>query len=128
MYDASQFHDWSNMIRLRTLYALHWHILNIPEEDFTNARYKTVDKWLEGSHAALNTITKITLDIADSHDNMHPHMMETLPPSCAYIIRAALRHIRSRPSPEDPHWLQNAEERLQSSLAQMCHRWSVGDY
>jgi hypothetical protein len=67
----------------------------------------------------------MVIDIADSHGHVTTSFFDTLPPSCAYITRAALTHIRDRRHATPDAWLQNAEGRLQRSLSQFNHRWGV---
>ncbi|KAI1378394.1 hypothetical protein F4677DRAFT_443607 [Hypoxylon crocopeplum] len=114
-------------LAIRTLFVLHQHILALPAEEIANANYKAPDKWFEGSLAALDTITKMTVDIAESHENVPPHVVDSMPPSLAYILRAALQHIHSSTRPEDPSWSQSAEGRLQGALARFNRRWGVRD-
>ncbi|KAI8633679.1 hypothetical protein F5Y19DRAFT_470921 [Xylariaceae sp. FL1651] len=110
-------------LAIRTLFTLHWHILDLAPADIVNAKYKTLDKWLESSHSALETITKMTLDIADSHQSILAHKSDTLPPNCAYMINAALRYLRRDVVGGSYAWRQSAESRLRNSLGPLDRRW-----
>jgi hypothetical protein len=43
----------------------------------------------------------MVVDIADLHDRLLPDQVVALPPSCGYIIRAALKYIQSKSSEVD---------------------------
>lgn len=89
---------------------------------------KKFQKINEISQSALDSATKMVIDIAESHKNVGLDMFDMLPPSCAYIIRAALKHIdetRKLPT-QGSLFLEEAESMLQSSLEQFNYRWSEG--
>jgi hypothetical protein len=87
------------------------------------AKFKSLDEWRRGSQAALDTVTKMVVDIADSHENVPPERVDLLPPNFSYAVLAALRHIRTKPRAED--WLREAEDRLRASLSRFDRRWGV---
>ncbi len=102
---------------------LHWHILEQPPQ-ITSVKFKSTEEWRKNSQAALDTVTKMVIDIADSHENMVPYPINSLTPSYAYILRAALKHVRGSTWRQNV-WPRDAEERLQSSLDRSNHRWGV---
>lgn len=99
---------------------LHWHILG---QSFK--LNNPIDEWRKKSHDALDTVTKMVVDIADSHENMAPHLIDSLPPSCVYIIQAALKHINDSPGLNNNLGFQEIVKRLKLSLNQFNHRWGV---
>ena len=106
----------------RTLFTLHLHILDQPPQT-VSAKFKSLDEWRGGSQAALDTITKMVVDIADSHEHVPPERMDSLPPSFCYDVLLAVRHIHTKPHTDT--WLREAEERLRGSLYRFEHRWGV---
>lgn len=103
---------------VRTMFILHWHILVQPLK-LNNPLNERTKK----SHDALDTATKMVVDIADSHENMAPHLIDALPPSCVYIIQAALKHINDSPALKSNLEFQDISKRLKASLNQFNHRW-----
>lgn len=98
---------------------LHWRILS--QSFKTN---NPIDGWKKKkSHDALDTVTKMVVDIADSHENMALHMIDALPSSCVYIIQAALKHINESPYLKNNSEFQEICKRLKASLNQFNHRW-----
>lgn len=112
------------MNKHRALFTLHQHILDQAAQPVT-AKFKPLDEWRSGSQAALDTITKMVVDISDSHNNMSADELELLPPSFSYAILSALRHIEIKKPVADP-WLQEAEERLRAALWRFDRCWGVG--
>ncbi|KAK4140139.1 uncharacterized protein C8A04DRAFT_15211 [Dichotomopilus funicola] len=110
-------------LAIRALFTLHLHILDQPRQT-VSAKFKSLDQWRGGSRAALDTIIKMVVDIADSHDHVPPERMDSLPPSFCYDVILALRHIHTKPQVDT--WLREAEERLQTSLDRFDLRWGVG--
>lgn len=109
------------------LFTLHWHILGLPPQPM-NVGSKSLEEWRRSSQAALDTVTKMVDDIANSHENMAPHPVDSLPPSYAYIVRAALQHIRHSSPWKDDAGQRVAEERLRNDLKRVNRRWGVQDY
>ncbi|OJK03622.1 hypothetical protein ASPACDRAFT_111479 [Aspergillus aculeatus ATCC 16872] len=101
-------------LTIRTLFLLHWHLLEQRAEDSPPGLYNPANS----SHSALDTVTKMVIDICATHENLSFHQIGQLPPSCLYIIRAALKHINdcqsARPDP-----------RLYTSLKQFEARWGA---
>lgn len=104
---------------VRALFTLHWHILDL-FAGLVGVRYQTRQDSCK-SHAALNTTTKIVLDVVEAHENENPRVTSCTAPSYVYLIRAALKHIHKKPEWEEDSWLQSTEERLRTSLARFPH-------
>lgn len=100
------------------MFMLHWNILSQPLK-----HDNPLDEWRKRSHDSLDTVTKMVVDIADSHENMAPHLIDALPPSCVYIIQAALKHISESSSFKSDHDIEDISKRLKASLGQFSHRW-----
>lgn len=66
----------------------------------------------------------MVVDIADSHQDIPREIIDTLPPSCAYITRAALKHVRDSQRVTADAWLWKAEVHLQKSLSHFQYRWN----
>ncbi|KAJ5958828.1 uncharacterized protein N7479_005978 [Penicillium vulpinum] len=95
------------------LFLLHWHLLGSHGRDFPRAYDSS-----NSSHQALDTITKMVIDIAATHENLPFSQIDHFPPSCLYINRAALKHIYEYQS-------VTADHRLQTSLSQFEARWGA---
>ncbi|ODM14861.1 hypothetical protein SI65_09613 [Aspergillus cristatus] len=73
-------------ITLRALHLLHSFILNSP----------ILLCYRVPSEATLRSIFMISVDIAGSHGHVFNKVnVDSVPPSCGYISRAALRHLES---------------------------------
>lgn len=66
---------------------------------------------------------KIVEDIAATQNGRSISVVESLPPSRAYVMRAALRHIEDAEIKSEK-WEQTKAQ-LELSLAQFYHRWGV---
>jgi hypothetical protein len=91
-----------------------------------------LEEWCKRSQEALDTVTKMVVDIAESliaasPANMATHKVDAMPPMYPYIARAALRHIHSSTRREGVGWLRSAEGVLQTSLNKYFERWNVCD-
>ena len=91
---------------------------------------KPLGEWHNKSQEALDTVTKMVVDIAEfiiggSKTNTATHIVDLMPPMYPYIVHAALRHIHSSPKRKDISWLSGAEDVLQASLDRYLQRWSV---
>ena len=87
----------------------------------THCRLKSPDEWSYRSRAALESVTKMVEDIAASESDVPLSLVDVLPPSCAYITCAALRHIRASEVKSD---VWNAtEQQLHTSLEKFRRRW-----
>lgn len=95
------------------LFLLHWNLLGSPIRDSPRV-YDSSNT----SHQALDTITKMVIDIATAHEHLPFSQIDRLPPSCLYINRAALKHIYDYQS-------VTADPRLQTSLNQFEARWGA---
>ncbi|KAH8691638.1 hypothetical protein BGW36DRAFT_55389 [Talaromyces proteolyticus] len=101
-------------ITLRALDTLHSYLLNstsAPQYGLT-------------SQTAIDSIVKMTIDIAASHNTIFTEVnVDTVPPSCGYISRAALRHLErsSRFHDLKPEWLKT----LSKSAKFFNTRWGM---
>ncbi|EXJ89344.1 hypothetical protein A1O3_02411 [Capronia epimyces CBS 606.96] len=133
-------------IAIRALFTLHWHILDQrPQVVNVRARvmFKRLEEWYQRSQEALDTVTKMVVDIAESliaatatttarnatasptNTTTTTHTVDAMPPIYPYVARAALRHICSSAQRADAGWLRGAENVLQASLDKYSQRWSV---
>ncbi|KAF2198505.1 hypothetical protein GQ43DRAFT_474482 [Delitschia confertaspora ATCC 74209] len=102
-------------ISIRALFTLHWHILDL-FSGLADEQYQALQDWCK-SHAALNTTTKIVVDVVEAHEGDHASVTSAYTaPSYPYLIRAALQHIYKKNGWEEDAWLRSAEERLRTSL------------
>lgn len=95
------------------LFLLHWHLLDSRARDSPRV-YDSGNS----SYQALDTITKMVIDIATAHEHLPFGQIDHLPPSYLYINRAALKHIHDYQSVP-------ADTRLQTSLNQFEARWGA---
>lgn len=106
--------DGSNVMgTYSALFLLHWHLLDSRARDSP----KVYDAG-NSSHQALDTITKMVIDIATTNEHLPSSQIDHLPPSCLYINRAALQHIHDYQSVP-------ADARLHTSLNQFEARWGA---
>lgn len=63
-------------------------------------------------------------DIAATQDGYSVTIIDSLPPSRAYVIRAALRHIENADIKSDT-W-DGSKRQLEISLREFDGRWGVG--
>ncbi|GAD93695.1 conserved hypothetical protein [Paecilomyces variotii No. 5] len=110
-------------ISIRALFILHLNIFSHSEQA-ENTRFKSLEV---SSLAALDTVTKMVIDIASSHEDFNPNLIFTLPPSYTYIIRASLEYIHSNPHLKDDPLFQRGAIQLQSSLSQYNRHWGVNE-
>ena len=86
-----------------------------------------LDSWwqerVEQSQAALNTATKMMVDIIDTESQPSPP--EAWPPSRLYRLRASLRHLERQSHLHKDDWYDDAEARLRVALDKLCSFWSV---
>ncbi|KAI2622107.1 hypothetical protein GGS26DRAFT_247208 [Hypomontagnella submonticulosa] len=99
-------------ITIRALFTLHWHLSNQPQYG-VHLTNPSLEDWLSRSDVALDTVTKMVLDIIDAHNALN-----ITAPSYSFIIQAALKYVRAKPSWKNDGWLQSTEERLRTSLDQ----------
>ncbi|KAL5342700.1 hypothetical protein BJX70DRAFT_409687 [Aspergillus crustosus] len=98
-------------IAIRALFLLHRRILGTPGYDAETHHT---------SHAALETVSKIVVDIALAHQELSTPQLATLPPSCLYIIRAALALMQT--AGRD---LSFAGGGAESHLRRSLDRWGI---
>ena len=86
---------------------------------------KMLEDRQKGSWAALDTISKLVVDIAHSHSkNLTSHNIETLPPTCSYIVRAALKHLSTNRHVDGDVRFEDCEA-LKKMLGHFNHRWNT---
>ncbi|PYH42141.1 uncharacterized protein BP01DRAFT_142088 [Aspergillus saccharolyticus JOP 1030-1] len=100
-------------LTFRTLFLLHETLLEL------NARERASDDGqIRISQSALDTVTKMVIDTAATHEHVALTEVDRLPPSFMYVIRAALKHIQhSQSTTPDPQLL--------ASLKQFEARWGA---
>ena len=114
-----------------------------PPPSATTANFRSLGDWQASSLAALDTVTTIVVDVVDCHHRSSscpgggapPTVsLDATPPNHMYIVRAALRHIRTRPRGDEhgggggaptspPPWPETAEPDLRRYLDKFCRRW-----
>ena len=109
---------------IRALFALHRHLLEHILGPLSESGNLT-SEWFKKSHDTLDTVTKIFADSVNSHESLAAHLIDVLPPSCIYIIRAVLDHIRESPGLKKSLESEGIYKRLQTSLNQLSHRWGL---
>ncbi|OKL61727.1 hypothetical protein UA08_03064 [Talaromyces atroroseus] len=82
------------------------------------------------SQEALDTVTKVVVDIAESvilgfPANTATSVIDAMPPMFPYITRAALTHINNRVQNENTSWLRSDEDVLQTAINKYFQRWNV---
>ncbi|KAJ5584961.1 uncharacterized protein N7459_004761 [Penicillium hispanicum] len=97
---------------IRTFFLLHEFILE--EKPAVGEETSSWQAHLDQSRAALETATKMMIDIID--DGSRISLPSTWPPSRIYRLRAALTHINSRPELRKDAWFRDAEGRLRDAL------------
>lgn len=108
---------------------MHCHILN-QHPQTVRASFKSLDEWQKRSQDALDTVTKMVIDIANnliapSPANTKTRLIDGMPPMYPYIARAALLHIKSRIQMEDIDWMRGAENTARISLDKYSQRWGL---
>ncbi|KAL2869620.1 uncharacterized protein BJX67DRAFT_333816 [Aspergillus lucknowensis] len=81
---ASSAPCWPVSIVIRALFLLHGHILD----------HTRCSELSRKSQTALDTVTRMVLDIVDMQMQLPADQLETHPPSCVYMVRAAQKHLR----------------------------------
>jgi hypothetical protein len=123
--------QWSNIPPNRALFTLHRHILDQPSQAII-ANFIPQEEWNKRSQEALDTVTKMVVEIAEipitaSAANTPTKMIDSMPPIFPYIVRAALKHIHISAQREDVGWLRSEEGVLRTSLGKYFQRWGVND-
>ena len=104
----------------RALFTLHWYILN---KVHSEAAFQGLQ---EGSSAALDTITKIMVDIAHSHNkNVTYSNIDALPPTSLYILLASLHNLNQSSGQHDDRWRRDFEA-LNDMTGHFKRRWNNG--
>ncbi|OGM46450.1 hypothetical protein ABOM_004554 [Aspergillus bombycis] len=106
-------------IAIRALFILHWHILSQPAQPFSSE----LEEWRQKSYDTLDTVSNMVIDINNTHEDIAPHLIDQMPPSCVYITRAALKHIHDSACWKSKSWLWETEKQLNASLDQFSRRW-----
>lgn len=91
----------------------------------STCKHKSQEQWRDSSRAALDSITKMVQDIAMSHNAVSFAELDTLPPSCAFVIRAALRHVDNTGVGGDQWDRARTSDQLQISREKFDHRWNA---
>ncbi|PYI35400.1 hypothetical protein BP00DRAFT_478989 [Aspergillus indologenus CBS 114.80] len=102
-------------LTIRALFLLHTHLLARCVGTSSDDTQSAV------SHLALDTVTKMVVDIAATREHLPDSQIDHLPPSCMYIIRAALRHLHD----VDDHGT-TADAQLRTTLRKLEGRWGGG--
>lgn len=89
----------------------------------TPSQEKSPDQWRDSSYIALETITQMTQDIATTQNDMSLEEMDALPPSRAFVLRAALRYLDDL-GVKCNRW-GAARDQLKESLRMFDERWNV---
>jgi hypothetical protein len=104
---------------------MHSHILNIPQQEIC-ANFKSLEEWQKGSLAALDTATRMIIDVADCHySSMVPYWAIESSPNHIYVVCAALEHMRTRRCIGVFPWAENVKDQLQLYLDKIRHQWIV---
>ncbi|KAJ5876806.1 hypothetical protein N7455_000271 [Penicillium solitum] len=112
----------ANAIMIRALYIIHRHVIDLTAE-MAPSREKYPDQWRDSSYIALETITQMTQDIATTQNDMSLEEMDALPPSRAFVLRAALRYLDDLGVKRN-RW-DAARDQLKESLRMFDERWNV---
>lgn len=91
-----------------------------------------MEGWYRSSQEALDTVTKIVVDIAESliapaPANTATFTVDAMPLVYPYNARAALKHLDTSTRVEDADWLRNADGVLKKSLVRYFKLWGVSD-
>jgi len=99
----------------RGLFTLHWHVLDLTSAQL-GRRHNALQDW-QKSHAALDTITKVVLDLVAAVEAGNLSSPVCAPPTYPSVLRAALKHVCQKSSWKQEDWLKAAEGRLRSALS-----------
>lgn len=103
---------------------LHCHIIKQPPQS-VSANFRSLEEWKISSQAALDTATRMVMDIAECHGGLSAEFVNSTPPSHIYIVRASLRHMYNRAGSGDIPWSPDSEEQLHFYFNQFNRRWGV---
>ncbi|KAL4802429.1 hypothetical protein BDV18DRAFT_146724 [Aspergillus unguis] len=120
---ASGVHCGGITLSIRGLFAIHRQILVLLREP--SSQFECPKEAYGTSRAALDTVTKIVADVAESRQHLAPYQMDALPPTYIYLARAGLSYINDecKPLPAGS-WMWAAEKQLQQSLESLHARWN----
>ena len=95
------------------------------------AKFKPLEAWYRSSQEALETATKIVVDVAETLVAHIPATTLTFTVDAMslvypYNVRAAQQHLNTSTRIEDTDWLTNADRVLNKSLDRYFERWGVG--
>ena len=77
------------------------------------------------SRATLESVVRIAIDIAESHNNIFARSsVDSVPPTCAYVVSAALRNLKSCASGIKQS-VAEASHILSTSIAYFDDRWAI---
>lgn len=109
--------------RHRALFMLHGHTIaqSTQRGSFGHA---SLAEWAVYSHAALESITKIILDIVKAHENSDSRLSICFPPAYPYILHVALKYLEVRVEINGYSWLTTAKARIRVALDQTGQRWN----
>ncbi|KAI2631066.1 hypothetical protein GGR54DRAFT_635669 [Hypoxylon sp. NC1633] len=108
---------------IRALFAVHRRILSLAPDEIAGADSTSFEISQDSSRSALDTLTNIMIDIAKAHETTLWKPIDQLPTSCAFIICAALEHIRDYAHLKDVPWWGCHIRLLRNSLARFRGRW-----
>ncbi|EED13008.1 conserved hypothetical protein [Talaromyces stipitatus ATCC 10500] len=110
-------------VTVRTLFKLHEHVLSISQQAvFVNLR--SLEEWKKSSLAALDTATTMVNDMAKWHYSILPlDGSNNTSPIYIYVVRASIKHMRTRPYNGDYPWPESSENELQLYLDRLQHQW-----
>ncbi|KAL2837353.1 hypothetical protein BJY01DRAFT_221080 [Aspergillus pseudoustus] len=81
---------WAISIAIRALFLLHHRLLSCD--------YDGTERSANSSCAALDTLTRMVVDIAELHKQLSSEKVDALPPSCRYMLKAAVKEGHSKDS------------------------------
>ncbi|KAJ5263600.1 hypothetical protein N7478_011205 [Penicillium angulare] len=110
----------ANGMIIRGLFILHSEIINQVSR-MTTCKRKSPDEWMKSSYLALDSFTKMVRDIAVAPNELPFSEIDTLPPSCAFVIQATLLHINDTGG----NW-NGVREELEMAKERFNHRWAGG--
>ncbi|KAL3496293.1 hypothetical protein BJX62DRAFT_193847 [Aspergillus germanicus] len=85
---TSTVYCWAISVAIRALFLLHCRVLRDGQDGS--------ERSANSSAVALDSLTRMVLDIADLHKRLSPSQVDALPPSCGYIIRVGLEYMQRK--------------------------------
>ncbi|KIW04095.1 hypothetical protein, variant [Verruconis gallopava] len=118
-------------IAMRALFTLHGHILD-QKPQVVRANFQSLEQWQQRSREALDTVTKMALDILQFLSAAHLESAATpridaMPPMYPYVACAALDHLHHTSQNKDVAWLAGAVDLLRRFFARYYQHWTVGE-